>query len=95
MPLNQAGKHFSRPADAMRSDAPIGMDDAPDSDDDQQGQAVTITKKPDGSFCTEQDGDQVEHPDLASALEALGGAFKEQPEMDDAMSGGGDEEEQY
>lgn len=93
MPLNQAGtKHFSRPADAMRSDAPIGMDDAPETDDDQQGQAVTITKKPDGSFCTEQDGEQVEHPDLASALEALGGAFKEQPGMDDMSEGS---EEQY
>lgn len=89
MPTSQGGKYFSRPADASRDDAmnaaPIGMDDAPDEQD--EGQSVTITKKPDGSFCTESGGDVQEHPDMASALEALGGAFKQQMDADDDEQG--------
>lgn len=88
MPQSQGGKYFSRPADATRDDAmnPIGMDDAPEEQD--EGQSVTITKKPDGSFCTESGGDVQEHPDMASALEALGGAFKQQQDMDTDDGGG-------
>lgn len=94
MPVNEAGKHFSRPADMNRASAMAP--DLGDDGDPGDEQIIEIKKKADGSYCTVENGEEVEHPDLASAVAQVSSTFEPQDEQGAAPAmPGAEEAEEY